>query len=209
MNIIRLYDKTEVKQNFMNVEWETEKGMKIVLRKGNIAEFDQAEAIVNAANSRLYVGAGVCGAIHSAGGPEIERECKELRKTEYPDGVPVGESVATTAGNLSAEYVIHAVGPHYTDEDHEEKLAGAYLSALRVAEELDVKTVAFPAISTGIYGYPSAEAAPLIIKTLNEADADVEKAYIVLYDDDSFLDFFIAAIEYSAEQMDTAIAPAE
>ncbi len=129
---------------------------KLVLKIGDITEED-TQAIVNAANSTLMGGGGVDGAIHSKGGPAILEECKKIRQTTYPDGLPTGEAVITTGGNLKAEYVIHTVGPvchgRFT-ENHEKLLYNAYYNSLKVAKENGIKTVAFPSISTGAYRCP-------------------------------------------------------
>ncbi len=128
-----------------------------------------AEAIVNAANSQLLPGGGVCGAIHAAGGPRIADECATLIATQFPSGVPVGQAVATTAGDLPARCVIHAVGPRYgADPDPDERLADAYRNSLRVAREEGVASAAFPALSTGIYGFPPERAAAIVWRTLSE-----------------------------------------
>jgi len=131
---------------------------------------ERTEAIVNAANSSLMGGGGVDGAIHRAGGSRILEECRQIRKAKYPQGLPEGQAVATTGGDLAARYVIHTVGPIWTGGDRREPevLASCYRESLRVAEELGVNSVAFPAISTGIYGYPIAEAAQVAVKTVYE-----------------------------------------
>lgn len=118
-------------------------------------------AIVNAANSSLMGGGGVDGAIHRAGGPAILAECQQIRKTTYPKGLPTGEAVLTTAGALPADYVIHTVGPVYgqTRGRDAELLAACYENSLKLAAHHSLSSVAFPAISTGIYGYPRDEAA--------------------------------------------------
>ena len=122
---------------------------------------ERADAIVNAANSSLLGGGGVDGAIHRAGGPAILEECRELRRTRYPAGLPAGEAVITTAGRLPARYVIHTVGPVWGREGGREAelLAACYRNSLALTVEHGLTTVAFPAISTGAYGYPPAEAA--------------------------------------------------
>ncbi|MEX0821285.1 MAG: O-acetyl-ADP-ribose deacetylase, partial [Rhodothermales bacterium] len=134
----------------------------IVLKHGDITE-QQVDAIVNAANSSLLGGGGVDGAIHRAGGPAILEACQEIRDSDYPDGLPTGEAVVSTAGHLDADYVIHAVGPRYRDGRHKEEalLADAYWNALELAVEMDCRTIAFPSISTGAYGYPIQEAAAI------------------------------------------------
>lgn len=133
---------------------------RVVVKIGNIAH-EAVDAIVNAANSTLMGGGGVDGAIHRAGGPEILKECKEIRRTQYPEGLPTGQAVITTAGKMAAKYVIHTVGPVYGrgGKDKAELLAACYRNSLSLAADKDLKTIAFPAISTGVYGYPLDEAA--------------------------------------------------
>lgn len=136
----------------------------IVLLHGDITD-QEVDAVVNAANSSLLGGGGVDGAIHRAGGPTILEACQELRETEYPDGLPTGETVVTTAGKLAAEHVIHTVGPRYRDGRHNEDdlLADAYWNSLVRAVSIGCRTVAFPSISTGAYGYPIEEAASIAL----------------------------------------------
>src|SRR5918911_460321 len=121
----------------------------------------QVDAIVNAANSTLLGGGGVDGAIHRAGGPEILAACKEIRRTRYPDGLPTGEAVITTAGRLPARYVIHTVGPvwGYHGGHEAELLAACYHNSLALAAQHKLTSIAFPSISTGAFGYPREEAA--------------------------------------------------
>lgn len=135
--------------------------------QGDITE-QQVAAIVNAANSSLMGGGGVDGAIHRQGGPEILAACKEVRQELYPDGLPTGEAIATTAGALPAQRVIHTVGPVWKDgeQDASDLLANAYRNALMQARHETLRTVAFPSISTGAYGYPVEKAAQLAIKTV-------------------------------------------
>lgn len=127
-----------------------------------------ADAIVNAANSRLAGGGGVDGAIHRAGGPAIMRELDVIR--EKQGGCPTGGAVATTAGNLPAKYVFHAVGPVYRGGTHREAelLASCYRTCLSLAEEREAAVISFPSISTGVYGYPIQEAAPIAIGEVSE-----------------------------------------
>jgi O-acetyl-ADP-ribose deacetylase len=154
----------------------------IVVLQGDLTDQD-ADAIVNAANSSLLGGGGVDGAIHRRGGPEILAECKELRRTRYPDGLPTGQAVATTAGMLPARWVIHTVGPVFSrSEDRSALLASCHIESLRVANELGARTVAFPAISTGVYGYPLELAAPIALLAVLKADASVEEVRFVLFD---------------------------
>lgn len=154
---------------------------RIELVQGDITT-QEVDAVVNAANSGLLGGGGVDGAIHRAGGPAILAECRELRATRYPDGLPTGQAVATTAGNLPARWVIHTVGPVYAKrEDRSHLLASAYRESLRVADELGARSVAFPAVSAGIYGWPLADAARIAVTTVREADTQVELARFVLF----------------------------
>ena len=136
---------------------------------GNIAR-ERVDAIVNAANSSLLGGGGVDGAIHSAGGPQILAECREIRRTLYPQGLPVGEAVITTAGELSAQYVIHTVGPIYGKHKGQEPelLAACYRNALMLAAKYSLTSIAFPAISTGAYGYPGDKAAAVASQAVQE-----------------------------------------
>ena len=133
---------------------------RVVVKIGDITK-EQVDAIVNAANGSLLGGGGVDGAIHRAGGPGILKECKEIRRAEYPDGLPTGQAVMTTAGRMAAKHVIHTVGPVYGrgGADKGELLTACYRNSLRLAAEKGLKTIAFPAISTGVYGYPLDEAA--------------------------------------------------
>jgi O-acetyl-ADP-ribose deacetylase (regulator of RNase III) len=127
-------------------------------------------AIVNAANSTLMGGGGVDGAIHRAGGSKIVEECRQIRENQYPDGLPVGEAVATSAGNMSAKHVIHTVGPVYGQcgDNCKTLLASCYANSLKLALKLGCKDIAFPAISTGVYGYPKKEAAQIAYETVKE-----------------------------------------
>ncbi len=136
---------------------------------GDITKQD-VDAIVNAANSALLGGGGVDGAIHRAGGPEILEACREIRRTRYPDGLPTGEAVITTGGKLPALYVIHTVGPIYARHEGREAelLSNCYHNSLALAVEHNLSSVAFPAISTGVYGYPPAEAAAVSSKAIEE-----------------------------------------
>lgn len=129
-----------------------------------------ADAIVNAANSTLLGGAGVDGAIHRAGGPSILEACREIRRTQYPDGLPTGEAVLTTAGNLPAQFVIHTVGPVYGRHAGSEAqlLAACYQNSLALAVKHSLTSIAFPAISTGAFGYPPSEAAAVSSAAVEE-----------------------------------------
>src|SRR5919201_587951 len=129
-------------------------------------------------------GGGVDGAIHRKGGPDILAECKRIRAERHPDGLPTGQAVATTGGNLPARWIIHTVGPVYAkSEDRSHLLASCHTESLKVADELGAKTVAFPAISTGVYGYPLDEAAPVAVRAVRTADTKVEEVRFVLFDD--------------------------
>ncbi len=144
-------------------------GTRLVLIRGDITE-QQVDAVVNAANSSLLGGGGVDGAIHRRGGPAILAACRALRQTRYPDGLPTGEAVATTAGKLPARHVIHVVGPVWSGGDRGEGilLAAAYRNSLEAAKGVGARSVAFPSISTGAYGYPVASAARTAIATVLE-----------------------------------------
>lgn len=159
---------------------------RIELVRGDLTR-ERVDAIVNAANSSLMGGGGVDGAIHRAGGPAILEECTEIRRSRYPDGLPTGQAVATTAGNLPARWVIHTVGPVYSrSEDRSGLLASCHTESLRVADELGATTVAFPAISTGIYGYPLGEAAEVAIGAVRRAETSVDEVRFVLFGGKAF-----------------------
>jgi len=161
-------------------------GVTLALLRGNIVEV-QADAIVNAANSELRGGGGVDGAIHRAGGPAIMQECRKI------DGCPTGSAVATTAGRLRAQYVYHAVGPIYSGRSEDAQLlASAYQSCLNLAEQHQVKSIAFPSLSTGVYGYPLEEAAPIALRTVIEhirQPTSLQQVVFVLFGQDSFQAF--------------------
>jgi O-acetyl-ADP-ribose deacetylase (regulator of RNase III) len=158
----------------------------IALVKGDITAQD-VDAIVNAANSSLMGGGGVDGAIHRRGGPEILDECRRIRATTHQQGLPPGRAVATTAGKLPARWVIHTVGPVYSKtEDRAHLLASCHSDSLRVADELGARSVAFPAISTGVYGYPLERAAPVAIGAVRDATTTVEEVRFVLFDDAAY-----------------------
>ena len=151
----------------------------ISLVEGDITE-ETTDAIVNAANSRLAGGGGVDGAIHRAGGPSIMEECRKI------GGCPTGKAVITTGGNLRARYVIHAVGPVYRDGKSREAalLRSAYLACLKIASKQGLKSIAFPSISTGAYGFPLKEAAYIALETVIEyakEHEDIELVRFVLF----------------------------
>ena len=141
--------------------------MRLEIVQGDITE-QRVDAVVNAANRTLLGGGGVDGAIHRRGGPAILAECRELRATRYPDGLPVGEAVATTAGDLPATWVIHTVGPIHGRGD-DEQLRACYRNSLGVAGELGAGTVAFPLISAGAYGWPQDDAIRQAVDTIRAA----------------------------------------
>jgi O-acetyl-ADP-ribose deacetylase len=142
----------------------------LIVKSGDLTD-EAVDAIVNAANSTLLGGGGVDGAIHRRGGPSILAECREIRRTRYPDGLPTGEAAITTAGDLPARYVIHTVGPVYgmNGGRDAELLAAAYRNSIDLAVENKLESIAFPSISTGAYGYPKHEAAPIVYRTICEA----------------------------------------
>ncbi|MEV0433082.1 O-acetyl-ADP-ribose deacetylase [Nocardia sp. NPDC050413] len=151
------------------------------------------DAVVNAANSSLLGGGGVDGAIHRKGGPQILSECRDLRAAKYGRGLPTGQAVATTAGNLPARWVIHTVGPVWSaTEDRSALLASCYRESLRVADELGARTVAFPAISTGIYGWPMDDGARIAVETVRATDTAVDEVRFVLFDDRALTEFTAA-----------------
>ncbi|MEU1802130.1 O-acetyl-ADP-ribose deacetylase [Streptomyces sp. NPDC019937] len=161
----------------------------ITLVHGDITA-QHADAIVNAANSSLLGGGGVDGAIHRKGGPEILDACRSLRASHYGKGLPTGQAVATTAGRLDARWVIHTVGPVWSaTEDRSGLLASCYRASLRVADELGARTVAFPAISTGIYGWPMDDGARIAVETVRAADTAVEEVRFVLFDEPAYAAF--------------------
>lgn len=130
------------------------------------------------------------GAIHRAGGPSILRECRALRETTLPDGLPAGHAVATGAGELPARWVIHTVGPVYSSStDRNATLSSCYASSLRVADELGARTVAFPAISAGVYGWPIADAARIAVNTVCDADTAADEVTFVLFSDEAYRAF--------------------
>ena len=159
----------------------------ITLVQGDITE-QQADAIVNAANRALLGGSGVDGAIHRAGGPEILAECRALRAGKYSAGLPTGEAVATTAGDLPARWVVHTGGPVYGEvADPAALLRAAYENSLRVALELGAKSIAIPSISTGVYGYPLAEAAEIAVAAVAQHEQEFEEIRLVAFGSDGYV----------------------
>ena len=151
----------------------------------------EVDVVVNAANRTLLGGLGVDGAIHKSGGPEILEECKTIRKNQWPDGLPVGKAVITTGGRLKAKYVIHTVGPIWSDGllNEGDLLAEAYRNCLLLANEKMLQSIAFPAISTGAYGYPAVPATRIAFKTVREFAKKKllpDKIVFVLFDDHMF-----------------------
>ena len=157
--------------------------------QGDITTLD-VDAIVNAANESLLGGGGVDGAIHRRGGPAILEQCRKLRASQYGKGLPTGQAVATTAGTLDARWVIHTVGPVWSStEDRSELLASCYRESLRVADELGARTVAFPAISTGVCRWPMEDAARIAVETVRSATTAVDEVRFVLFDDRAYETF--------------------
>jgi len=162
--------------------------LKIEIIRGDITK-QRVDAIVNAANSSLMGGGGVDGAIHRAGGSAIREECKKIVAKQ--GGCPTGEAVITTGGSLPARFVIHTVGPVWNGgkNNEQEKLSNCYKNSLRLALENKLETIAFPNISTGIYGYPKKEAAQIAIRTVAavlEKDHTITKVYFVCFDEENF-----------------------
>jgi O-acetyl-ADP-ribose deacetylase (regulator of RNase III) len=155
-------------RHLINGEFKVGKAT-VRLVKGDITEIE-TDAIVNAANSSLMGGGGVDGAIHRKGGPKILEECKRIRATEWPKGLPTGKAVITSAGNLKAKHVIHTVGPIWRggNRGEPELLAQAYQNSLRLTVAEGLKTVAFPSISTGAYGYPIEQACRVALEAVKE-----------------------------------------
>jgi O-acetyl-ADP-ribose deacetylase (regulator of RNase III) len=158
--------------------------------KGDITD-QEADAVVNAANSTLLGGGGVDGAIHDRGGPKILEECKRIRAKEWPDGLPTGNAVITSGGNLKAKHVIHTVGPIWRGGVYDEAklLRRAYWTSLKLAVANGLKWVAFPSISTGAYGYPTEEASRVAVEAVKdylEKEDKIEKVTFVLFSERDF-----------------------
>lgn len=160
--------------------------MELIVKKTDITQL-KVDAIVNAANSGLLGGGGVDGAIHRAGGPSILEECRKI------GGCPTGKAVLTNAGNLSAKAVIHTVGPIWKDGNHNEKelLAQCYENSLKLAEQRQFRSIAFPNISTGVYGFPKSMAAPIAINSVksyfnNTSQSCIENVYFICFDDENY-----------------------
>ena len=169
---------------------------RVVVLVGDITQ-QHVSALVNAANWTLLGGGGVDGAIHRVGGSAVLHECKEIRRTQYPDGLPTGKAIATTAGNLPADYVIHTVGPIYgrNPEKQADLLADCYRNSLELAATLHLQSVAFPSISTGAFGYPRDEAAGVGSRAVkeflakNSSVAEVRLVFFLKNDARVFLQF--------------------
>ena len=162
-------------------------GKIIELVKGDITDL-QVDCIVNAANSQLKLGGGVAGAIRRKGGPQIQRECDEIIARR--GSVPTGEAVITSGGKLKAKYVIHAVGPVYGEGNEDDKLKNATINSLRLADEYGIKSIAFPAISTGYFGLPKDKCAKNMLSAtisyLKEGGTGLERVIFCLYDDETY-----------------------
>ena len=158
---------------------------RVRIKVGDITKED-TDAIVNAANGTLLGGGGVDGAIHRAGGKAILEECRQIRRERYPDGLPTGQAVITTAGKLPAKHVIHTVGPVYRRGGREqaELLAACYRNSLALAASNGLTTIAFPAISTGVYGYPQDEAANVAARAIEEfldAESVIQEIRLIFF----------------------------
>jgi O-acetyl-ADP-ribose deacetylase (regulator of RNase III) len=178
---------------------------KICLVQGDITEMD-TDAIVNAANPTLMGGGGVDSAIHMKGGPKILEECKRIRTTEWPNGLPTGKAVITSGGNLKAKYVIHTVGPVWRGGNQGEPklLAEAYRNSLTLAASKGLKSIAFPSISTGAYGYPIEKACRIVLATIKEfieKEDKLEEVRLVLFTKEDFETYKKAAQEIFGEPL--------
>lgn len=167
---------------------------RIELHRGDITAFE-ADAIVNAANSSLFGGEGVDGEIHRVGGPVILKETQLIREVKFTDGLPEGQAISTNAGNLPAKWVIHTVGPEYSaTEDRSETLESCYLESIELANMLSAKTVAFPAIGTGTFGWPIAEAARIAVDAIQSVETQIELVTFVLTSDEEMSAFEAALV---------------
>lgn len=173
---------------------------RLFIKVGDLTQ-ETTEAIVNAANSSLMGGGGVDGAIHRAGGSQILDECQEIRRTAWPQGLPTGEAVLTHGGYLKAPWVIHTVGPVWKGgaQDEDALLCSAYSNSMETARTKGLKSIAFPAISTGIYGFPAKRAARLVYKTLTEyleTHALPQKVILVFFNQEQRDTFLEGVKEY-------------
>lgn len=174
----------------MNWKFWKRPALRIEIVLGDITK-QRVDAIVNAAKPSLLGGGGVDGAIHKAGGPSILAQCRILRDTMYQNGLPTGQAVATTAGRMSAEggalWVIHTVGPIYIAfENRTPQLRNCYVASLAVADKVGARTVAFPLISSGVYGWPVSDAITQALIALRKAKTKVKVARLVLFDEPTF-----------------------
>ncbi len=169
---------------------------RIVAKVGDIT-LEHTCAIVNAANSSLLGGGGVDGAIHRAGGGAVLEACRAIRQSRYPAGLPTGEAVATTGGNMPAKYVVHTVGPVFSacGGACHELLHNCYVNSLKEAATVGCKSIAFPAISTGIYGYPKREAAQVAFNAVKEALQTYDVDVTFIFHSESDYNAFLAAVE--------------
>jgi O-acetyl-ADP-ribose deacetylase (regulator of RNase III) len=171
----------------------------IRILRDDITEQD-VDVIVNAANSSLMGGGGVDGAIHRKGGPRILEECRLIRERDWPEGLPSGKAIITGGGNLKARQIIHTVGPvwHGGDQDESEVLGECYRNSLRLAESEGLRSIAFPSISTGAYGYPVDEASRVALETVKEfleKEGGPIEVTFVLFDERSLATYARAASE--------------
>lgn len=175
---------------------------RVIVVIGDITQ-QRVEAIVNAANSTLLGGGGVDGAIHRAGGPEILAACREIRRSSYPEGLPTGEAVITTAGSLPAKHVIHTVGPIYGRHDGNEAalLAACYENSLTLAKNHRLSSIAFPSISTGAFRYPKVEAAEIASQTIQSflMGSDQIQAVKLVFFQSSDIETFLDAQKFSSQ----------
>jgi O-acetyl-ADP-ribose deacetylase (regulator of RNase III) len=171
--------------------------------RGDITR-EEVDVVVNAANASLAPGGGVSGAIHRAAGPELEGECRQVRQALYPDGVPIGHAVATGAGMLPARWVVHTVGPNaHRGETDPAELAACFVSSLRAASELGARSVAFPAVSSGIFGWDVRDVARIAVGAVRgvaerHEQGSVERVRFVLFSDDALAAFREALAEPAA-----------
>lgn len=170
-------------------------GGRVVVKFGDITQ-EETDAIVNAANATLFGGGGVDGAIHDAAGEHLLYECKKIRQSQYPNGLPTGEAVITPGGNLTAKFVIHTVGPIYGSNKGKDAqlLSDCYANCLRLAAANDIRTVSFPSISTGAFGYPKEEAAVVSSQAIEDflsRNSTISQVFLVFYsqkDADKFIE---------------------
>jgi O-acetyl-ADP-ribose deacetylase (regulator of RNase III) len=172
-------------------------GGHLIVKTGDITR-ESVDAIVNAANSSLMGGGGVDGAIHRTGGPAILEECKEIRAEKYPEGLATGQAVVTIAGNLPAQWVIHTVGPvwHGGQQDEERLLGECYRNSIGCALELKAETIAFPAISTGVYHFPKDRAARIAFGAIRDfLEAHTEITVLFVFFSESDKEIFLKSVK--------------